>query len=115
MVFEGEKSDKLLISYTIHADNKGQSWIFLETSEILEFSVEQILATKVKVQYLGSVRIQCKLVLNHCQMKWMILLIPMKISRLLNDDIDLKYIHMFWTIDIFTKMFLIFQYCFTVI
>ena len=52
---EAEKSDKLLISYMIQADSKRQSWTFPETAEILETSVEQIIASKVKVQYLGSV------------------------------------------------------------
>ena len=52
---EAEKSDKLLISYMIQADSKRQSWTFPETAEILETSVEQITASKVKVQYLGSV------------------------------------------------------------
>ena len=46
----------------IRGDSKGQSWTFPETAEILESNFEQIIATKVKVQYLGSVRIRCNLV-----------------------------------------------------
>ena len=46
----------------IRADSKGQSWTFHETAEILETSVEQIIASTIKVQYLGSVRIRCNLV-----------------------------------------------------
>ena len=45
---EAKKSDKLLISCLIPPDSKGQSWTFLETAEILETSVEQIIASKVK-------------------------------------------------------------------
>ena len=61
-IFEAEKSDKLLISYMIHADSNRQSWTFPETAEILETPVKQITSSKVKVQYLGYVRIQCNLV-----------------------------------------------------
>lgn len=61
-IVEAEKCDKLLISYMIRGDSKGQSWTFPETAEILETNFEQIIATKVKVQYLGSVRIRCNLV-----------------------------------------------------
>ena len=46
----------------IHADTKGQSWTFPKTAEILETSVEQIIASTVKVHYLGSLRIWCNLV-----------------------------------------------------
>ena len=46
----------------ICADSKGKSWTFPETAKILETSVNQIIASKVKVEYLGSVRIQCILV-----------------------------------------------------
>ena len=42
----------------IHADGKGLSLTFPKTAEILETSVEQIIASTVKVRYLGSVRIQ---------------------------------------------------------
>ena len=35
---------------------------FLETAEILETSIEQILAWKMRVQYLGFVRMRCNLV-----------------------------------------------------
>ena len=61
-IVEAEKCDKLLISCMIRGDSKGQSWTFPETAEILETNFEQIIATKVKVQYLGSVRIRCNLV-----------------------------------------------------
>ena len=37
------------------ADKKGKVWTFPECAELLETSQEQILATKVKVQYLGAV------------------------------------------------------------
>ena len=46
----------------IRADSKAKSWTFPETAKILETSVDQIIASKVKVEYLGSVRIQCILV-----------------------------------------------------
>ena len=61
-IVEAEKSDKFIISYMICADSKGKSWTFPETAKILETSVNQIIASKVKVEYLGSVRIQCILV-----------------------------------------------------
>lgn len=44
------------------ADKKGQNWTFPESAEIIETSLDQVLATKVKVQYLGSVRIRCRIV-----------------------------------------------------
>ena len=44
------------------ADKKGKVWTFLECAELLETSQEQILATKVKVQYLGTVRIRCHII-----------------------------------------------------
>ena len=37
----------------ICANSKGQSWTSPETAENLETSVEQIIASKLKVQYLG--------------------------------------------------------------
>ena len=61
-IVEAEKSDKFIISYMIRADSKGKSWTFPKTAKILETSVDQIIASKVKVEYLGSVRIQCILV-----------------------------------------------------
>ena len=44
------------------ADRKGQNWTFPESAEIVETSPDQILATKVKVEYLGSIRICCHIV-----------------------------------------------------
>ena len=44
------------------ADKKGELWTFPECAELLETSQEQILATKVKVQYLGTVWIHCHII-----------------------------------------------------
>ena len=55
------KLEKLIISYMTRGDSKGQSWTFPESAELLETTVEQVIAVKVKVQYLGTVRIRCNL------------------------------------------------------
>ena len=52
----------LVISYMSKADKKGKVWTFPERAELLETSQKQILATKVKVQYLGTVRIHCHII-----------------------------------------------------
>ena len=44
------------------ADKKGELWTFPECAELLETSQEQILATKVKAQCLGTVRIRCHII-----------------------------------------------------
>ena len=44
------------------ADKKGKVWTFPECEELLETSQEQILATKVKVQYLGTIQIRCHII-----------------------------------------------------
>ena len=44
------------------ADKKGKVWTFPECAELLETSHEQILATKVKVQYLGTLQIHCHII-----------------------------------------------------
>ena len=61
-IVEAEKSDKLFVSHMIHADSKAKSLTFPEAADILETSIEQVISSKVKVQYLGSVRIRCNLV-----------------------------------------------------
>ena len=43
---------------------KGKSWTYPESAEVLLTSCDQILASKVKVQYLGSVRIRCNILSN---------------------------------------------------
>ena len=47
------------VSYMVCTDSRGKSWTYLENAEILATSPEQFLATKVKLQYLGSVCICC--------------------------------------------------------
>jgi hypothetical protein len=49
------------VSYMTCADQTGLSWTFPESAEILDTSFDQILASKVKVQYLATVRIRCKI------------------------------------------------------
>ena len=44
------------------ADKKGELWTFPECAELLETSQEQILATKIKVQYLGTIQIRCHII-----------------------------------------------------
>ena len=46
----------------IRADSVGQSWTFSKTAKILETAVEQIMASTLKLQYLGSVKIWCNLI-----------------------------------------------------
>ena len=43
------------------ADSSSKSWIFPEKAELLDTSLDQILATKIEVQYHGSVRIRCNI------------------------------------------------------
>ena len=58
-VVETKKNDELVTSCMSKADKKGKVWTFPECAELLETSQEQILATKIKVQYLGTVQIHC--------------------------------------------------------
>ena len=44
------------------ADKKGKVQTFPECAELLETSQEQILVTKIKVQYLGTVQIRCRII-----------------------------------------------------
>ena len=61
-VVEGLKDNNLVVSYmVVRADPKGYSWTYPESAQVLKTSQEQVLASKVKVQYLGSVRIRCKI------------------------------------------------------
>jgi len=55
------KGEVVRISYMNKANTKGVSCTFPETAKVFDTSTEQILATKVKVKYLGSVRIRCNL------------------------------------------------------
>ena len=61
-IVEGFTNGKVNVSYMIRADATGLSWTFPETAEVLETSFDQILASNVKVQYLGTERIRCKIV-----------------------------------------------------
>ena len=63
-IVEGFNNEKVVISYMTRADETGAglSWTFPETSKVLETSIDQILASKVKVQFLGTVRIRWKIV-----------------------------------------------------
>ena len=60
-VIEAVRDDKILVSYMVRADSDGETWVFPETAELLETKEEQILAKKVLVQYVGNVRIRCKI------------------------------------------------------
>ena len=55
------KDDKAIISYMARADSAGRSWVFPEKADIQETSFDQIISTKVKVHYSGSVRIRCQI------------------------------------------------------
>ena len=63
-VVEGTENDNSLVSYMIRTDTKGKSWTYPESAEVLLTSCDQILASKVKVQYLGSVHIHCNILSN---------------------------------------------------
>ena len=63
-VAEGIENEKPLVSYMIWTDTKGQSWTYPESAAILLTSFDQTLASKVKVQYLGSVHIHCNILSN---------------------------------------------------
>ena len=45
----------------VPAGGNKSSWTFPESAEVLETSIDQVMATKVKVQYLGTVRIRVTL------------------------------------------------------
>ena len=61
-VVDGFNNDNVMISYMNKADASGTSWTFPERAEVLETSPDQILASKVQVQYKGTVRIRCSIV-----------------------------------------------------
>ena len=61
-IVEGYEKSLIRISYMTRADMLGTSWTFPETAEVLETSSDQILASKIKVQYSGTVRIRCQIV-----------------------------------------------------
>ena len=63
-VVEGQKNNTPTVSYMVRTDPKGKSWTYPESADVLQTSCDQILAAKVKVQYLGSVRIRCVIVAN---------------------------------------------------
>ena len=44
------------------ADKRGKVWTFPQCAELLETSQEQVLATKLNVQYLGTLRIRCHII-----------------------------------------------------
>ena len=49
----------------IRTDTNGKYWTYPESAEVLLNSCDQVLASKVKVQYLGSVRIRCNILSNN--------------------------------------------------
>ena len=51
--------DSITLSYMTHADSTGLSWTFPEKADVLDMSYDQILESKVMVQYSGTVRIRC--------------------------------------------------------
>ena len=63
-VVEAIENENPLVSYMILTDAKGRSWTYPESAEVIWTSCGQILASKVKVQYLGSVCIRCNLLSN---------------------------------------------------
>ena len=63
-IVEGFSKDSVVVSYMTRgkgSEATDQIWAFPEHAEVLETSFDQILAFNVKVQYLGSVRIRCKI------------------------------------------------------
>ena len=60
-VAEGIENENPLVTYIIQTDTKRKSWTYPESVEVLLTSCDQILASKVKVQYLGSVHICCNI------------------------------------------------------
>ena len=63
-VVEAIENENPLVSYMILTDAKGRSWTYPESAEVIRTSCGQILASKVKVQYLRSVCICCNLLSN---------------------------------------------------
>ena len=63
-VVEAIENENPLVSYMILTNAKGRSWTYPESAEVIWTSCGQILASKVKVQYLGSVCIRCNLLSN---------------------------------------------------
>ena len=63
-VVEAIENENPLVSYMILTDAKGRSWTYPESAEVIWTSCGQILASKVKVQYLQSVCIRCNLLSN---------------------------------------------------
>ena len=64
-VVEGIENENPLVLYMIKTDSKGKSWTYPESAEVLLTRCDQILASKVKVQYLGLVRIHCNMLSNY--------------------------------------------------
>ena len=60
-VIDKIQDDKIFVSYMVRADSCGATWVYPETAELLETKREQILAKNVLVQYVGSIRIRCKI------------------------------------------------------
>ena len=60
-VIEEIKDSKIFVSHMVRADKHGTTWVFPEVAELLETKREQIIARNVLVQYIGSVRIRCKI------------------------------------------------------
>ena len=64
-VIESIENENTLVSYMIRTDTNGKYWTYPESAEVLLNSCDQVLASKVKVQYLGSVRIRCNILSNN--------------------------------------------------
>ena len=52
-------NDYPVMPYIVKTDMKGKSWTYQETAEVLNTKCEQVPASNVKKQYLGSVHIHC--------------------------------------------------------
>ena len=51
----------VVVSYMTRTDNAGRSWVFPEKADINNTLFDQIIATKVQVNYSGSIRIKCQI------------------------------------------------------
>ena len=58
-VVDNVREDIVTVSCMARSDSRGRDWVFPEHAELLETPVEQILASKIKVEYTCSVRIRC--------------------------------------------------------
>ena len=63
---QGIENENPLVPYMIRIDTKGKLWTCPESTEVLLTSCDQILASKVKVQYLALLRIRCNPRNKHC-------------------------------------------------